>query len=357
MMIACLNEEALDRSVPSSAAGYADKSTSSLSCSFIYVMAAAFKKRGIAAAWTVAGAVGCGTVYVQHRKFEERFPCVQLAIKQLEDTAQTGKLGLGSQIRLSFWPRRGHVDKNAGLMRARFRVHSTDGRVADVLVAAREKRNQVSEVWESKEDDDEEQQWNYWFRPWELKKAIVQRVRLLRQGFTASEVQSDSSTWSLETLVVLASDTSGRPLVLQGDPSGLPEYETMCVRGDAAAKSDRSRTNLKIALCLSVVGTLFAAGSRMLKSIRVSQSYGFVRRSVLEDRSVQAVLGSSQIESCTGTFTPTFIDARLRLVGSSGTIADVVVAASRDSSHQKWHVAVARMSIGGVACNLELPAR
>ena len=324
-------------------------------------MASAFKQRAIAAAWTVAGAAGCGVAYTQHRKFEQRLPCVQLALRKLEDPSINA--GLGSQLQLSAWPRRGCVDKNAGLMRAHFRVQSSDGDVADVLVSAiRDKTtHEASEPRE--EDDDAEEHANYWFRPWELKKAILQRVRLMRQGFFSSEEEeselqrSSASLWKLETLVVLGTGTGSEPRVLQGDPSGLPEYETMYIRRDVTSKSDRSRTNLKIALCLSVLGTLVAAGSRMLRSLRISQSYGFVRKSVLENRSVQAVLGPSQIESCTGKFTPTFIDARLRLVGSSGTIADVVVAASRDSSHQLWHVAVARMTVGGVACNLDLPAR
>lgn len=321
-------------------------------------MASALKQRGIAAAWTVAGAAGCGVAYTLHRNFEQRLPCVQLALRKLEDPSIN--TGLGSQLQLSAWPRRGHVDKTAGLMRAHFRVQSSDGDVADVLVSAiRDKTtHEASEPRE--EDDDAEEHGNYWFRPWELKKGFLQRVRLLRQGFFSSseEEMQPASMWKLETLVVLQGETSAQiPRVLQGDPSGLPEYETMCVRRDVSSKSDRSRTNLKIALCLSVLGTLVAAGSRMLRSLRISQSYGFVRKSVLENRSVQAVLGPSQIESCTGKFTPTFIDARLRLIGSSGTIADVVVAASRDSSHQLWHVAVARMTVGGVACNLDLPAR
>ena len=316
-------------------------------------MAGAAKKRGIAAAWAVAGSVGCGVVYAQHRKFEERFPCVQLAINKLEDPSVHS--GLGSRVSLSVWPRRGYLDQNAGLMRAHFRVHDLDGTTADILVAAR-RDSRSQEAWESKEEDDAEDQLNYWFRPWELKRAILQRLRPISQGSAASDAEENSS-WTVETLVVVESSGNAQPLVLQGNPYILPEYETMCLRRDAASKSDRSRTNLKVALGLSIVGTLLAAGSRMLKSIRVSQSYGFVRRSVLQDRSVQAVLGSSQIESCTGTFTPTFINARLRLVGSSGTIADVVVAASRKSSQHLWNVAVARMSIGGVSCNLDLPAR
>ena len=290
---------------------------------------------------------------MQHRKFEERFPCVQLAIQKLEDRSL--EVGLGKEMQLGVWPRRGYTDQNAGLMRAQFRVRSLDGTTADVLVSAkREKSSQ--EAWESQEDeDDAENQGNYWLRPWELKKALLQRLRLIRTT-GSNEAPEHRSTWNLETLVLL-SENSGQPQVLQGNPHGLPEYESMCVRGDAAAKSERSRRNLKIALGVSAIGTLIASGTRLLRSIRVSQSYGFVRKSVLQSPGVQAVLGTSQIESCTGTFTPTFIDARLRLIGSSGTIADVVVAASRDSSHQLWRVAVARMSIGGVSCNLDLPAQ
>ena len=59
------------------------------------------------------------------------------------------------------------------------------------------------------------------------------------------------------------------------------------------------------------------------------------------------------LSHASGTFTPTYINAQLKVVGNAA-VADVVVAASRDTTWQHWRVAVARMNVGGVTCNLDL---
>ena len=304
------------------------------------------KTHVIAGAWTLAGAAACGKLFVDHRKYPG-LPCVQLALEELAANSANSKAQLLGPLKLGVWPRQGHVDANAGLMRARFKVLSPDGAVAQILVGAKKEN-----VDESQED--EEQGWKYyWLRPWEFKRAFLEKIQSLKRGSLGSVLEDDISEWSLHTLIVLRDDSSD-PQILFGDPMGLPEYEALCLRRDKSSKDDVSRQKLHIALCISLMGSIMAGGVRFFRSRRVLQSHRFVRKAVLEDRSLKAVLGPSQIESCDGIFTPTYINAKLKVVGNAGTVADVTVAANRDSSQQSWHVALARMNVGGVMCNLEL---
>ena len=301
------------------------------------------KKRLIAGAWTLAGGAGAAKWYLDSRKYPDRVPGVQLAIQRLQ--TELGPVQLGS------WPRQAYVDSQAGLTHGHFVVHDKEGPLRVLFAARRDKQDLEAE------EDEGESGWKYyWLRPWELKKWFLDKARSLRQGSTREE---DLSAWNLETLVILnrspiASQQGANATALLGDPLGLPEYEAMCVRRDSACKDEHSRRRMHIALGISLLGTLLAGGSRVLRSMRISQSYGFVRAAVLANPSVEAVLGPSYIQSNSGTFTPTYINAKLRLVGNAGTVADVAVAASRDSVQQRWNVALARMTVGGVSCNLDL---
>ena len=293
------------------------------------------KRRFIAGAWTCAGAAACAKMFSNHRKYQD-LPCVELALSRLEAEA---RVDLGSPLKLGMWPRQSHVDSNAGLMRASFKVNGPKG-MAHILVGAR--RDRLEEI-EAEEDD---RDGYYWLRPWELKKAFLDRIHSIR----ARPEDQDASMWRLETLVVLREEETDFVL---GNPLSLPEYEAVCLRRDGGSKDERSRRRLHIALGISLIATVLAGGVRLFRARYVWQSHGSVRKAVLADQSIQTVLGPSHIESCTGTFTSTYINAQLKLVGKTGA-ADVIVAATRDSTWQQWRVAVARMNVGGVSCNLDL---
>jgi len=186
-------------------------------------------------------------------------------------------------------------------------------------------------------------------------------MRSLRQGLTSAvrpeaseDVNDDLSGWAIETLVILPNGDVNSPQVLKGNPYGLPEYEAMCLRRDANSKDEKSRRRMYIVLALAMAGACFAGCQRLIKSIRVSQSYGFVRRSVLANSDVRAVLGpAADVQTSSGTFTARYINARLRLVGSEGAVADVDVAATREEG-DSWRIALARMRVAGASYNLNL---
>lgn len=323
---------------------YTSEILASLSIDSVFGCAMASKKHVIVGAWTLVGAAAGTKLFLDHGKYQ-KLPCVQLALEEL-----AAKRQFLEPLKLGLWPRQGHLDANAGLMRARFQVCGADGAMAHVLVGA--KREKQHEDLEGQEDED--QDWKYyWLRPWEFKKALVDKIRSIGRGSLGSALEDDPSQWRLETLVVLP-DGGKDSQALLGNPLSLPEYEAFCLRRDQSSKDDLSRRRLHTALCISFMATILAGGARLVRSGHVWQSHGFVRKAVLEDRKIKAVLGPSHIESCTGTFTPTYINAQLKLVGNAGAVADVTVAASRDSSHQSWHIASARMNVGGVMCKLDL---
>jgi len=79
-----------------------------------------------------------------------------------------------------------------------------------------------------------------------------------------------------------------------------------------------------------------------------------VRRSLLANSDVRAVLGpAADVQTSSGTFTARYINARLRLVGSDGAVADVDVAATRETG-DSWRIALARMRVAGASYNLNL---
>merc|ERR1711907_532851 len=127
---------------------------------------------------------------------------------------------------------------------------------------------------------------------------------------------------------------------------GIPEYEALCVRDDSAAKDERSRRRLYITMGTMCGVALIAGALRLRRSMGVSRGYGYVRRSVLSHPAVVNALGpGASISTSSGTFKSSYLNARLRLVGTNGAVADVDFAATRDTGPRGvWRVALARMS-------------
>ncbi|CAE8620778.1 unnamed protein product, partial [Polarella glacialis] len=101
------------------------------------------------------------------------------------DAVRLDSVGLGAgPLKVSWWPRQGHVDEGAGLARASFLATSSDGKFAHVLVMAR-RQSKFQDVWESKEDDEEAELvgWRYyWAKPWMLKTHFLETVSNVRKG-------------------------------------------------------------------------------------------------------------------------------------------------------------------------------
>jgi len=98
-----------------------------------------------------------------------------------------------------------------------------------------------------------------------------------------------------------------------------------------------------------------AGGRRLAKSIRVSNSYGYIRRRLLAHSEVAAKLGPrASVQSSSGTFDAGYINAQMRLVGDAGGVADVEIAATRaEGGKGDWRVVLARMRFGGLTVNLD----
>lgn len=319
------------------------------------------KKRILAGTWAGIGFVGGVVAYRRLRDFETRAPAVDAALRRLEASEAARQVLGEGPLTVGYWPRQSHVEKFAGLSRASFKAYGPNGHFVHVLVGAR-REVEYQEAWEDKEDEDVEVSAlkYYWMRPWELKRAAVDKIKHFRKGVTTAvgikEEKDDLSGWQIDTLVFLPSGDHSSPQVLQGNPMSLPDYEALCLRRDAGSKDEHSRRRLHNVLCLFAVGAALLGGQRLLKSFRISRSYGHVRRSVLSNQDVLAVLGpTANIQNSTGTFTTRYIDAHLRLVGNKGAVADIDIAAIRDKGgEQPWRIALARMKVGGCLYNLHL---
>lgn len=284
--------------------------------------------------------------------------------------AARASLGDG-ELLLARWPRRSSVDLAAGMARATFEVRGDAGHVQVVVGARRRAKAQQAyeQALEDQEDEEELMGWSrYFYRPWELKPVILGAFSSRSgssdkvAGVSGGEAEEEEPVWDLEALFFLPGGDARRPAVLLGDPRTLPEYEALCMRRDAEAKGEYSRWRLRVFIGLALGGAVIAGAARLAKSVRVSQSYAHVKRALQAHPQVAAVLGpGARVESSSGTFGTRYIDARLRLVGSGGRVADVEVSATRDGpgaslAQRPWRVALARMSAGGLTHNLDRAA-
>jgi len=268
--------------------------------------------------------------------------------------SQAARAVLGSgDLQLARWPRQGTVDLSSGRARAFFELRGEAG-YARVMMSAR-RQSSAQAKWEDLQEDEEEvaSGWRYyWSRPWELKRSIVDKFRSLR-GVKQDDEEAELE-WDVDALVFLPNGDVRSPEVLLGSPWALPDYECMCARRDAESKDEASRQRLYRVLAMASAGALIAAGLRFTKSVRVSKSFGFVKRSLLGHSEVAATLGKNVVvESSKGTFGARYISGRLRLAGDSGA-AEVDIAAVRHGGNSgPWRVSLARMMCGGRAFNLD----
>merc|ERR1712070_675727 len=196
-------------------------------------------------------------------------------------------------------------------------------------------------------------------RPWELKRLIVDSAKGLvgqKDGDHRGYDSEKEPDWDLDTLFFLPNGDTSLPSVILGNAHSIPEFEALCVRGDSATKNERSRRRLHVFAATVSAVALLAGGLRVVRSMGVSKSYGYVRRTVLAHPTVVEALGTgASISTSSGTFGKSYLNARLRVVGNDGAVADVDFAATRDAGHSRgaWRVAVARMSWAGRIHNLD----
>lgn len=323
-------------------------------------MASNLKLKVVAGAWTSVAGIAGFKLYRNSSRFEEDVPYLGAALQELSSSsAARTVLGTGD-LKIDFWSRSCRTDTISGLARASFTVRGDSGSAKVFMSAKRSAQAQLA--FEAEYDEDASQSHGFSFyltRPWEIKRLIVDGARSFFGSKKASDsvesTTNENPSWNLDALFFLPSGDVTSPCVLLGSARSLPEYEAMCVLGDSDAKSPYSRRRLHIVLGTASAIALFAGGLRLFRSLTVSRTYGFVRRSVLEHPQVRAALGpNASISTSEGTFGKTYLDAKLRLIGN-GTVADVEVAATRrsNSSQGLWHVAVARMSCAGRTHNLD----
>lgn len=327
-------------------------------------MASGLKQKIIAGCWVSIGGTAAYKTYRHIQEFEERAPCLRDAELAIANSgAARAILGAG-ELSMARWPRNRSLDPSAGQARASFEVRGDQGSVHVVMGAKR--RQQAQEAWQKDTDEeaDEEDElgsgwYRYWSRPWELKGLVMSKF----QGFgareevapKASEGEEEQDAWDLETLFFMPKG-SIEPTVLMGNAAAMPEYEAMCLRRDAESKGAKSQRRLQVVFGLAAGGAMLAGGLRMAKSFNVSKSYGYVQRSLLAHSEVVGALGQGiRLQSSSGTFGASYINARLRLISEGGKGADVEVAALREGgSSSPWRVVLARMKSGGFTRNLDL---
>lgn len=291
--------------------------------------------------------------YKYLRDFEKRVPCVQDAVQALS-ACKVARETLGDgDLRLTWWSARGAVDKVAGRSFASFQVAGGLG-TASVFIGSTKRPQGPGFVPVEDEDVLEMSSFQYyWSRPWELKFAFLNKLRWLRGMDPLAPLRpslvSEDDPWDLQAVFILPDGDTSRPQVVLGDPRGIPDYESYVLRRDSDAKDERSRRRLNIFAGLALTAALISAGLRVTRSMRVSQSYGFVKRGLLSHPLVVESLGSqASVQTSTGTFGPQYINAQLRLVGATGSAADVRFTATRDGTKGgPWRVLLAKMSFLG----------
>eukprot|EP00747_Dinoflagellata_sp_TGD_P087325 gnl/TRDRNA2_/TRDRNA2_163592_c1_seq1.p1 gnl/TRDRNA2_/TRDRNA2_163592_c1~~gnl/TRDRNA2_/TRDRNA2_163592_c1_seq1.p1 ORF type:complete len:318 (-),score=43.98 gnl/TRDRNA2_/TRDRNA2_163592_c1_seq1:125-1078(-) len=307
------------------------------------------KTKVIAGIWSAVGGGAGIYTYRYLRDFEEHVPCVQQAVREMSVSAAARRTLGDGELKVIRWTQRGDVDDLAGRARANFRVDGPSGS-AHVYMSAKKRRRPFTPGESIEDDDDFVEQgrfWYYWSRPWELKIAFMNKLRALR-GVPSSAPAVSLAEWDLDALFFLPRGDASCPAVLVGDARGLPEYEAVCIRHDAAAKDDRSRRRLHLLLVGAGIAAALAGCLRVYRSIFVSRSYNYATKFALTHPTVASALGPASVQTSSGTFGATFINARLRLVGEKGAVADVDFAATRDGASSKpWRIALAKMSHAG----------
>mmetsp|Transcript_2012 Transcript_2012/g.5607 ORF Transcript_2012/g.5607 Transcript_2012/m.5607 type:complete len:327 (-) Transcript_2012:30-1010(-) len=315
------------------------------------------KPKLIAGAWSAVGGAGIYQVYRHTRDFEAQTPCVVDAVKVLASSS-TARAMLGSgDLSIARWARSSVVDHRHGLARAKFEVRGDSGVVHVVMGARRQAKAQEAfqESLEDEEDEEDLKGWRrYFYRPWEIKQQASAWLARRRGGGAAAPAAAEEEelAWDLDTVFFLPGGDADSPVTLLGDPASLPEYEAICLRRDAQSKSEYSRWRLRVVLGLASAGVVLAGGLRLVKSIKVSKSYGYIRRMLTTHNEVVAALGPGvRVQTSKGKFGARFIDARLRLIGGDGAVADVDVVAMRDGP--RWRMQLAKMHVGGSARHLD----
>jgi len=287
--------------------------------------------------------------------FETKTPCLHDAVGLLakSDSARA-TLGHGDLL-ITRWGRSVTIDTRSGLSRAMFEVQGSSNK-ATVMMAAK-RREDVQKafeaaVQESEDDDvDEYSGWRrYWHRPWEIKIWIMSKFRVEDK----TKFLPEEDPWEVQTLLLIPGGSgTSEPLVLKGNPAELPEYEAYYVRRDGSAKNENSQFKLRGVLLFAGVAVAIAGAMRLRKSINVSKSYGYIKRSVLGHTEVRRLLGPKAfVQGYSGTFGERFINAKLRLVGDAGAAADVSIAALRQGS-EPWRLDMATMRCNGVLHRLD----
>jgi len=324
------------------------------------VMTSTLKPKIIAGTWTAVASIAGYKTYCKARDFEDHVPCLPRSLHELSSsTAAREVLGSG-ELKVGFWSRKVHVDAVAGRARANFKVHGDRGTAWVFMSARRGDKAQVA--FETALEDEEDAPaggFSYYFRrPWEIKRALVDSAKGLVWRKASETTGSDGEKepeWDLDTLFFLPDGDRTLPSVLLGDAHSVPEFESLCGAGDAISKDEKSRRRLQI--FGGIVGACaFLAGSiRLVRSMGVSKSYGYARRTILAHPTVVNALGpSATISTSSGTFQASYLNARLRLIGKDGAVADVDFAATRDGGARgPWRVAMAKMSWAGRTHQLE----
>mmetsp|Transcript_78311 Transcript_78311/g.143367 ORF Transcript_78311/g.143367 Transcript_78311/m.143367 type:complete len:329 (-) Transcript_78311:60-1046(-) len=323
----------------------------------------ATKVRIIAGTWTVIGGIAGLKYYRNVRDFETQTPCLGKALRELGNSdAARAVLGPG-ELQVSRWSRKRRLDEASGLARASFQVYGSSGS-ADVFMGTR-RSQQAQAAWEDDLDDEPLARagFMYYFtRPWVLKRAVVDGTKSLvglekaSKASAGAEAEQMEQAWELQTLFFLPGGDVHKPIVLMGNACGIPDYESLCVRRDADTKGEKSRRRLYGFIGMATAVAAVAGGLRLVRSVHVSQSYGYARRCVLTHPAVVSVLGpSASVSTSSGTFGARYLNARMRLVGEAGAVADVDFAAMRDGEARRtpWRVALARMTTAGRTTNLD----
>lgn len=317
--------------------------------------------RAIGGAWATAGGVAAFKAYRRSSAFEASTPCFGAALERLQASPDVRALLGDGDFQVSRWGSKLRTDEAIGLCNARFGV-SCGANSAQVLMASRRLRPQSGGEAAALQAEEEEEAaarrgfGYYLFRPWELKFAFMDSVRSLAGRSPPVEQNSlkEALPWELDALVVLPRGPLQQPLLLLGDPRGLPDYEALYVRSDAEIKGESSTRRLQIALSVALAGAGVAALFRVMRSIAVTRSYDYMRRFVLQNSRVVAALGpGASISTSSGTFRTTYVNARLRLVGSGGAVGDVEFAATRTAAGAPWRVAMARLNHDGRVVNFD----
>ena len=311
------------------------------------------KFRVIIGGWAVG--IGTATAWELRKRYKgmERHPYLLEAQTLLESDPHL-RQRLGSPVTMKWWSLTSSLDSFSKYDRCKFKVSGPEGDAVVYTGAVQAQPKAKGELkvdeWYDLEEDDRGLQF-YWENPWEVKAGVVNSVASIVERFgyemERRPWQTDleeaetrrSRRWFLRNCFAVVNGDRNDIHVLVGDPQQHPDYIQLSTLA-ISAKNEKTKKRMKyggIFVACALALTVIRFGR---KSYRRAISYGYVRKLVLQNPTVQKIFGENiRVIDSRGSFQNTFVSGHLELMDHAGTqVGNVEVVAQRRDKTSSWRV-------------------